>query len=143
LYDESEQIPGVRIPISAFAGTIGTMPGEPEIDKWLAREAQLADAGGVALKPFPTGAHPAKVCGPDGSHKDKCLRSVPPRENGGNMDVKQMVAGTTLLFPCYVDGCGLYVGDVHFAQGDGQVSEKVVQLPSSQCNLKAAVSSSS
>ena len=128
LYAESEQIPGVRIPISAFTGIIGTMPGEPEVEKWLARETQLADAGGVALKPYPTGAHPANICGPNGSHKDKCLRSVPPRENGGNMDIKQMVAGTTLLFPCYVDGCGLYVGDVHFAQGDGEVSGTAIEM---------------
>jgi formamidase len=124
----SEQIPGVRIPMRAFTGIIGVMPGEPEIDKWLARETQLADAGGAALKPLPTGAHPANICGPNGSHKDKCLRSVPPRENGGNMDVKQMVVGTTILFPCFVDGCGLYIGDVHFAQGDGEVAGTAIEM---------------
>ena len=44
------------------------------------------------------------------------------------MDVKQMVAGTTLLFPCFVDGCLLSVGDVHFAQGDGEVSGTAIEM---------------
>ena len=95
----SEQLPGVRIPMRAFMGSVGVLPGEQEVDTWLARESQLGAAGGVALPPEPTSARPAEVCGPKGSHKDKCLRTIPPRENGGNMDVKQMVAGTTLLLP--------------------------------------------
>ena len=90
--------------------------------------AQLGEAGGVALPPQPIGALPAAVCGPNGSHKDKCLRTIPPRENGGNMDIKQMVVGTTLLLPCYVDGCGLFVGDVHYAQGDGEVAGTAIEM---------------
>ena len=68
------------------------------------------------------------VCGPEGSHKDQCLRTIPPRENGGNMDVQQMQVGTTLLLPCFVDGCGLFVGDVHYAQGDGEVSGTAIEM---------------
>jgi formamidase len=124
----SDQVPGVRIPMAGFMGTVGTLPGYPEVDAWVAREKQLAEAGGVALQPQPTGARPAEVCGPSGSHKDKCLRSIPPRENGGNMDIKQMQVGTTLLLPCYVDGCGLFVGDVHFAQGDGEVAGTAIEM---------------
>src|SRR5437870_4714421 len=63
-----------------------------------------------------------------GSAKDRCLRTIPPRENGGNTDVKQMVKGTTLLFPCFIDGCGLSVGDVHWAQGDGEVSGTAIEM---------------
>ena len=44
------------------------------------------------------------------------------------MDVKQMQIGTTLLLPCFVDGCGLFVGDVHFAQGDGEVSGTAIEM---------------
>ena len=124
----SDQMPGVRIPFSAFMGSVGVLPGEEEVDKWLAREAGLAAAGGVALPPEPTGALPAAVCGPEGSDKDKCLRTIPPRENGGNMDVQQMQIGTTLLLPCFVDGCGLFVGDVHYAQGDGEVSGTAIEM---------------
>ena len=74
------------------------------------------------------GALPTAVCGPEGSHKDDCLRTIPPRENGGNMDVQQMQVGTTMLFPCFIDGCGLFVGDVHYAQGDGEVSGTAIEM---------------
>jgi len=124
----SEQVPGVRIPMNGFMGSVGVLPGEAEVDKWLARESQLAAAGGVALPPEPTGARPPEVCGPNGSKKDKCLRTIPPRENGGNMDVKQMVEGTTLLLPCFIDGCGVFIGDVHFAQGDGEVAGTAIEM---------------
>ena len=124
----SAEIPGVRIPMNGFMGSVGVMPGAEEVDIWLARETQLAAAGGVALPPEPTSARPPEICGPKGSHKDKCLRTIPPRENGGNMDVKQMVEGTTLLLPCFIDGCGLFIGDVHFAQGDGEVAGTAIEM---------------
>jgi formamidase len=124
----SDQMPGVRVPMAAFMGSVGVLPGEPEIGAWLARETALAEAGGVVLAPQPIGALPTDVCGPDGSHPDQCLRTVPPRENGGNMDVQQMQIGTTLLLPCFVDGCGLFVGDVHYAQGDGEVSGTAIEM---------------
>ena len=124
----SAEVPGVRIPMNGFMGSVGVMPGAEEVETWLARETQLAAAGGVALPPEPTSARPADICGPKGSHKNKCLRTIPPRENGGNMDVKQMVEGTTLLLPCFIDGCGLFIGDVHFAQGDGEVAGTAIEM---------------
>ncbi|MDJ0819449.1 MAG: acetamidase/formamidase family protein [Desulfobacterales bacterium] len=124
----SEQIPAVAIPFNGFMGSVGVLPGEPETEKILAREAQLAEAGGIALTPQPLGALPADVCGSEGTHKDKCLRTIPPRENGGNMDVKQMQVGTTLLLPVFIDGAGLFVGDVHYAQGDGEVSGTAIEM---------------
>lgn len=123
----SDAMPGIAVPYEAFTGSIGTMPGEPEIEAWLARESDLAAVGGIALPPEPTGAHPASVCGAEGSHADRCLRTIPPRENGGNMDVQQMQVGTTILIPCFVDGCNLFVGDVHYAQGDGEVSGTAIE----------------
>jgi formamidase len=126
----SKQMPGVRVPMAAFMGSVGVLPGEPEVDAWLQRESALGAVGGVALPPQPIGALPTEVCGPEGSHKDKCLRTIPPRENGGNMDVQQMQVGTTLLLPCFVDGCGLFVGDVHYAQGDGEVSGTAIETGS-------------
>jgi len=125
---ESDQMPGVKVPYEAFPGSIGVLPGEPEVAAWKMREAELGAAGGVALQPEPTGALPAAVCGPEGTHKADCLRTIPPRENGGNMDVQQMQIGTTILFPCFVDGCGLFVGDVHYAQGDGEVSGTAIEM---------------
>lgn len=93
-----------------------------------AREDALQKAGGFVLPPEPKDALPKDVCGPTGSHKERCLRTIPPRENGGNMDVKQIVKGTTLFLPCFVKGCLLSIGDVHFAQGDGEVSGTAIEM---------------
>lgn len=123
----SAEVPGVKIPFRGFMGSVGVLPGAPEVTKWLKRETALGEAGGIALPPEPTGALPSNVCGPEGSNKAECLRTIPPRENGGNMDVKQMVVGTTLLLPCFIDGCGLFVGDVHYAQGDGEVAGTAIE----------------
>ena len=123
----SDQMPGIAVPNESFTGSIGTMPGPEEVTSWLAREAALIEVGGVALPPEPNGALPAAICGPQGSHAQECLRTVPPRENGGNMDVQQMQIGTTILIPCFVDGCNLFVGDVHYAQGDGEVSGTAIE----------------
>ncbi|OKH26352.1 acetamidase/formamidase family protein [Chroogloeocystis siderophila] len=124
----SEQIPGVKISMCAFPGSIGVLPGEIELEKALAREAQLAQAGGFVLLPNAAGAIPADLFGEQGAHKDKALRTIPPREFGGNMDIKQMQVGTTLLFPCFVEGGGLWCGDVHYAQGDGEVSGTAIEM---------------
>ncbi len=124
----SDQMPGVTIPYEAFPGSIGVMPGEPELDKILKREAALAGAGGVVLTPSGAGALPADLCGEGGTQESRCLRTIPPRENGGNMDVQQQQVGTRMLFPCFIDGCGLFVGDVHYAQGDGEVSGTAIEM---------------
>jgi formamidase len=124
----SEQIPGVAVPFNGFMGSVGVLLGKPETQKILVREAQLGAAGGIVLTPQPKGALPADICGPEGTFKDECLRTIPPRENGGNMDVKQMQVGTTLLLPVFVDGAGLFVGDVHYAQGDGEVSGTAIEM---------------
>jgi formamidase len=124
----SPDIPGVKIRFDGFMGTIGVAPGPAQIETYFQREAELASAGGFVLQPQPLDALPSAVCGPAGSHSGRCLRTIPPRENGGNMDVKQMQVGTTLLLPCFVNGCLLSIGDVHFAQGDGEVSGTAIEM---------------
>ena len=126
----SDGMPGITVPYEAFPGSIGVLPGEPEIKKWKAREAELASAGGVALTPSPGGALPKKICGAMSKYKDDCLRTIPPRENGGNMDVQQQQIGTKIIFPCFIDGCGLFAGDIHYAQGDGEVSGTAIEMGS-------------
>ncbi len=124
----SDGMPGIAVPYEAFLGSVGVLPGEEEVQSWKAREAALAAAGGAVAGPEPTGALPSAVCGPEGSHAADCLRTIPPRENGGNMDVQQMQIGTTLLLPCFIDGCGLFIGDVHYAQGDGEVGGTAIEM---------------
>lgn len=48
--------------------------------------------------------------------------SVPPGTHGGNIDINLLVEGTTLFLPVQVEGALAYVGDPHFAQGDGEVA---------------------
>jgi len=48
--------------------------------------------------------------------------NVPPGRHGGNMDNKDLVAGTVLYLPVWVKGAGLKTGDSHFAQGHGEVN---------------------
>lgn len=127
-YAMSDDLPGVELPLHGFTGTIGVGLGMPEIETVYQREEELRKAGGFVLPPEPQDAVPADLCGPGGKVASRCLRTIPPRENGGNSDVKQMVRGTTLLFPCWVKGCMLSMGDTHFAQGDGEVSGTAIEM---------------
>ena len=54
--------------------------------------------------------------------------TMPPRRNGGNMDIRQLAAGSTLFLPVLVDGALLSVGDAHAAQGDGEVCITAVEM---------------
>jgi acetamidase/formamidase len=55
------------------------------------------------------------------------LSTRPPRKNGGNIDNKELVAGTTLYLPIFNDGALFSVGDGHGAQGDGEVCVTAVE----------------
>lgn len=127
-YARSNDLPGVEIPLHGFTGTIGVALGPEESEVAFQREEELRKAGGFVLPPEPQDALPADLCGAGGPGAARCLRTIPPRENGGNTDIKQMVRGTTLLFPCWVKGCLLSMGDTHFAQGDGEVSGTAIEM---------------
>lgn len=53
---------------------------------------------------------------------DERPHSVPPGSHGGNIDINLLVEGTVLYLPVQVPGALAYVGDPHFAQGDGEVA---------------------
>ncbi len=124
----SDALPGVRIPNASFPGVVTTLPGPALLRQALDREAELLEAGGMVLGPDPDEAKPVALCGAQGSKREECLRTVPPREHGGNMDIRYMTAGTTVYLPCFIDGCGLAVGDFHFAQGDGEVAGTAIEM---------------
>jgi acetamidase/formamidase len=55
------------------------------------------------------------------------VSTIQPRKNGGNMDNKELVAGTTLYLPIHIDGAMFSVGDGHGAQGDGEVNVNAIE----------------
>ncbi len=55
------------------------------------------------------------------------ISTLPPRRNGGNLDNKELVAGTTLYLPVFVDEALFSVGDGHGAQGDGEVCVTAIE----------------
>ncbi|MEQ8515690.1 MAG: acetamidase/formamidase family protein [Chromatocurvus sp.] len=127
-YAVSDALPGVRIPNASFPGVITTLPGERLLADVLKRESELLEIGGAGLPIDPSEAQPAQLCGPEGTKASECLRTIPPREHGGNMDIRYITTGTTVYLPCLIDGCGLAVGDFHYAQGDGEVSGTAIEM---------------
>ena len=61
--------------------------------------------------------------------------TIPPRPHGGNLDCRELVAGSTLWLPIPVDGALLSVGDGHAAQGDGEVSGTAIECPMERVDL--------
>ncbi len=124
-YAESPQLPGVRIPGAPFMGVIGVAPSRKLRQEILLREDELRRRGGAVLGPEPNGAVPSTE-----PLASEGLRTVPPRENGGNMDIKQLTAGTRLLFPVFAEGALFSAGDAHFAQGDCECCGTAVEMDS-------------
>ncbi|HZS35122.1 MAG TPA: acetamidase/formamidase family protein [Methylomirabilota bacterium] len=119
----SADLPGVRIPAAPFMGVSGVAPSRAQVEAWARREAELAARGGFALPPEGAGAVPGS-----GAAAARGLRTLPPRENGGNLDVKQLTRGARLLLPVAVEGALFSTGDAHFAQGDGEVCVTAVEM---------------
>jgi len=124
-FARSQQIPGVKIPGAPFMGVMGLAPSQELFDRIAAREADLLARGGMVMPPNDDCAVPAdpRIAGTG-------LRTIPPREVGGNMDIKQLVAGSTLYLPVYQNSALFSVGDGHFAQGDGESCGTAIETAS-------------
>lgn len=122
-YAESPQIPGVRIPGRSFAGLIGVAPDRDLRERVRRREADLARSGAVVMEPDPREATPA-----DERIAHEGLRTIPPRENGGNLDIKQFVPGSRVYLPVYTAGALVSLGDAHYAQGDGETCGTAIEM---------------
>jgi formamidase len=122
-YARSEEVPGVRIRGDAFMGTIGVAPSRELMERSTRRERRLAEAGALVDLPSRSGAVPSEP-----AIADEALRTIPPRENAGNVDVKQLTRGTRMLLPVWVPGALLSAGDAHFAQGDGEVCGQAIEV---------------
>jgi formamidase len=134
-WTRSAQLPGVRIPGAPFMGVSGVAPSVQQVADWTQREADAASRGGFVLAPDADGAVPAA-----GAAATAGLRTLPPRENGGNFDVKQLTRGAKLLLPVNVDGALFSTGDAHFAQGDGEVCVTAVEMAAT-CTVRFAIQS--
>jgi acetamidase/formamidase len=107
---------------------------EPALHLWSYDSTSMAPAlfgpkGKVPLKPFAgtIGVAPA----------ERGLHSiVPPRRVGGNLDIRDLAAGTVLYLPIEVEGALFSVGDTHAAQGDGEVCGTAIE---SQMNVEATL----
>jgi formamidase len=109
----SSELPGVAVPEATFAGVVGVAPSHELMAAMRAREEAIARAGGPVADAQPEAAVPPEAAAG--------LRTIPPRETGGNLDIRQLVAGSRLLLPISVPGALLSIGDLHLAQGDGEV----------------------
>ncbi len=126
----SSQIPGVRIPNGSFMGTAGLAPSHQQMEEWRLREAKVAEGGGIAAPPDPEDAIPnAEPIASQG------LRTLPPRENCGNADIKQLTTGSRLFVPVGVDGALYSAGDAHFAQGDSECCITAIEMGAT-CTVK-------
>ncbi|MEQ9406037.1 MAG: acetamidase/formamidase family protein [Cyclobacteriaceae bacterium] len=83
---------------------------------------RFADGISIPLKPFPGVLGVA----PD---TDSLLSTIPPRANGGNMDDPNIVEGTTVYLPVFVEGALFSIGDAHAAQGLGEVCGTAIEAP--------------
>jgi formamidase len=122
-YAESEQLPGVRIRCNPHPGVLGLAPSTELRQRAADREAALVERGGFALPPDPGGAVPAEE-----RIAREALRTIPPRETAGNIDIKQLSPGTTVLLPVYAEGGLVSTGDVHYAQGDCEACGTAIEI---------------
>ena len=138
--DGAEPGDALKVTIESFApsgwGWTAVIPGfglladqfpDPAINIWTYDAQGLAPAaygpgGKVPLKPF---------CGTIGlaPHEAGLHSIVPPRRVGGNMDIRDLCAGTELYLPVEVAGALFSVGDTHAAQGDGEVCGTAIESP--------------
>jgi acetamidase/formamidase len=138
--DGAEPGDALKVMIESFApsgwGWTALIPGfglladqfpDPALNIWTYDAGRLTPAaygprGRVPLKPFcgTIGLAPAEP----GTHS-----IVPPRRVGGNMDVRDLAAGTELYLPVEVAGALFSVGDTHATQGDGEVCGTAIESP--------------
>jgi acetamidase/formamidase len=88
------------------------------------------DAVEVPLGPF---MGVMGTCPPDSEGPNR--RSGPPGAFGGNLDCKELVAGSTLYLPIFQTGALFYTGDCHAAQGDGEITVNAIET-SNTCTLQ-------
>ncbi|KAI0404054.1 formamidase [Xylaria palmicola] len=128
IFCTSRHIPHVKFAGLIHPGILGCAPSAEVLETWNKREADLIAANKlerqVALPPEPTNVHAGAA---DTGLREKVgregARTVPGRpEHGGNCDIKNLSRGSRVYLPVHVAGAKFSVGDLHFSQGDGEIS---------------------
>lgn len=118
-YARAERLPGIAVPKAMFPGVIGVAPSAQRLAEYRRREEELRRQGIlVADDDVEEAVPPSAAAG---------ARTLPPRETGGNMDTRGLVAGSRAIFAVDVPGALFSVGDLHFAQGDGEVCGTAIE----------------
>jgi formamidase len=130
IYAVSRHIRGVKFAGLTHPGLIGCAPSAELLAQWNRRESELIASNPtrippLANPPLPRGALLGQIRSGSGAFDrvaGEAARTVPPREHGGNCDIKNLSRGSRVYFPVYVRGANLSMGDIHFSQGDGEIS---------------------
>ncbi|KAI3407558.1 uncharacterized protein J3R85_020868, partial [Psidium guajava] len=138
IYACPPQILRVRFPGLTHPGIIGTAPCKELLNIWNDREREVEENGLQTFKlcevlhsrplaslPSTKGCILGKI--QEGTPEweriaREAARTIPGRENGGNCDIKNLSRGSKIYLPVFVEGANLSTGDMHFSQGDGEVS---------------------
>jgi formamidase len=124
----SRHVPGVSFTGIIHPGLMGTAPSHELLAKWNAREQALIDTDPDRVPPLALPPNPDSVILghlPESEIErvaGEAARTAPPRENGGNQDIKNLTKGSRIFYPVFVDGANLSMGDLHFSQGDGEIT---------------------
>jgi formamidase len=109
----------------------GTAPSQELLDTWNKRETALESTNldkccPKAHLPLAKGTYVGSSSELSSEVYNKIAaegaRTIPPREHGGNCDIKNLSRGSRCYFPVYVDEAKLSLGDLHFSQGDGELT---------------------
>lgn len=128
IYTTSRHVPNVKFAGVMHPGLIGCLPSRELLENWNKREAELIASDServppLALPPNEQAAVMGRLKGDEAAAAAKeGARTVPPREHGGNCDIKDLTKGSRIYFPVYVKDGGLSMGDLHFSQGDGEIT---------------------
>src|SRR5215208_959864 len=128
LYATSRHVPDVEFVGIRHPGLIGCAPSHDLLARWNRREQALIETDPdrvppLALPPLQQNALLGTLSGSEFERAaGEAVRTIPPREHGGNVDIKDLTIGSRIYFPVYVDGAKLSMGDLHFSQGDGEIT---------------------
>ncbi|HEV7756969.1 MAG TPA: formamidase [Mycobacteriales bacterium] len=124
----SRHLPGVEFTGITHPGLFGTAPSADLLARWNVRERALIATDpdrvpALALPPLESGTLGGTAGGEVlGRIARDGARTVPPRENGGNHDIKNFTRGTRVFYPVHRAGALFSGGDLHFSQGDGEIT---------------------